>query len=72
MQAEQVNSESDGSGDALAERYIAWTYLPCINFSLRYKLPYPSYKFDDAKLLEPGNPVPYTDHTHFTMYYIWL
>ena len=26
-------------------------------------MPYPSYRFDDAKLLEPGNPVSYTDHT---------
>ena len=33
---------------------------------------YPSYRFDDAKLLESVNPVSYTDHTQLTMYYIWL
>ena len=31
-----------------------------------------SFYFDDAKLLESGNPVSYTDHTQLTMYYIWL
>ena len=35
-------------------------------------MPYPSYRFDDAKLLESGNPVSYTDHTLLAMYYIWL
>ena len=28
-----------------------------VNSLLNYKMPYPSYKFDDAKLLESGNPV---------------
>ena len=37
----------------------AWPYPPCINCLLIYKMPYPSYRFDDAKLLEPGNPVSY-------------
>ena len=40
-----------------------WPYPPCINSLLIYKMPYPSYRFDDAKLLQPGNPVSYTDHT---------
>ena len=31
-----------------------------------------SYRFDDAKLPESGNPVSYTDHTQLTMYFIWL
>ena len=39
---------------------------------LIYKMPYPSYRFDDAKLLESGNNVSYTDHTQLTKYYIWL
>ena len=26
-------------------------------------MPYPSFRFDDAKLLESGNPVSYTDLT---------
>ena len=38
----------------------AWPYPPCINCLLIYKMPYPSYRFDDAKLLESGNPVSYT------------
>ena len=29
-------------------------------------MPYSSYRFDDANLLEPGNPVSYTDHTQLT------
>ena len=29
-----------------------------------------SYRFDDAKLHESGNPVSYTDHTQLTMYYM--
>ena len=37
----------------------AWPYPPCINCLLIYTMPYPSYRFDDAKLLEPGNPVSY-------------
>ena len=32
-------------------------------------MPYPSYRFDDAKLLESGNPVSYSDHTQLTRYY---
>ena len=50
----------------------AWPYPPCINCLLIYKMPYPSYRFADAKLIESGNPVSYTDHTQLTMYYIWL
>ena len=41
----------------------AWPYppcTPCINCLLIYKMPYPSYRFDDVKLLESGNPVSYT------------
>ena len=34
---------------------------------LIYKTPYPSYRFDDANLLESANPVSYTDHTQLTM-----
>ena len=30
-------------------------------------MPYPSYRFHDAKLLESGNPVSYTDHTQLTI-----
>ena len=45
----------------------AWPYPPCINCLLIYKMPYPSYRFDDAKLLESGNPVSYTDHTQLTI-----
>ena len=33
-------------------------------------MPYPSYRFDDAKLLESGNPVSYTDHTQLTVLYL--
>ena len=29
---------------------------------LIYEMPYPSYRFDDSKLLESGNPVSYTEH----------
>ena len=46
--------------------------LKPLNFKdhwLIYKMPYPSYRFDDPKLLEFGNPVSYTDHTQLTMYY---
>ena len=49
-----------------------WPYPPCINCLLIYKMPDPLYRFDDAKLLESGSPVSYTDHTQLTMYYIWL
>ena len=45
-----------------------WPYPPCINCLLIHKMPYPSYRFDDAKLIESGNPVSYTDHTQLTMY----
>ena len=31
-------------------------------------MPYASYRFDDAKLLESGNPVSYADHTKLTMF----
>ena len=41
----------------------AWPYPPRLYCLLIYKMPYPSYRFDDAKLLESGNPVSYTDHT---------
>ena len=50
----------------------AWPYPPCSNYLLIYKKPYLSYRFGDAKLLESGNPVSYTDHTQLTMYDIWL
>ena len=50
----------------------AWPYRPCINCLLIYEMPYPSYRFDDAKLLESGNPVSYTDHTQLTMYVLHL
>ena len=39
----------------------AWHYPPHINCLLIYKMPYSSYRFDDAKLLGSGNPVSYTD-----------
>ena len=42
------------------------------NCLLIYKMSYPSYRFDDSKLLESGNPVSYTDNTQLTMYYILL
>ena len=45
---------------------------PSLILLLIIKMPYPFYRFDNAKLLESGNPVPYTDHTQLTMYYIWL
>ena len=32
----------------------------CINCLLTYKMPYPSVRFDGAKLLESGNLVSYT------------
>ena len=35
----------------------AWSYPPCVNCLLIYKMPYPSYRFDDVKPLESGNPV---------------
>ena len=34
MQTEQVNSESDGSGDALAERYISFKTTAYCHFCL--------------------------------------
>ena len=34
-------------------------------------MPYLSYRFDDAKLLESGNPVYYADHPQLKMYYIY-
>ena len=34
----------------------------CINCLLVYKMPSPSYRLDDAMLLESGSPVIYTDY----------
>ena len=45
----------------------AWPYPPCINCLLIYKMPHPSHRFDDAKLLESGNHVIYTDHKQLTV-----
>ena len=47
----------------------SWTFINCL---LIYRMPYTSYRFDDAMFLEPGNSVSYTDHIQLTMYYNWL
>ena len=53
----------------------AWPYPPCINCLLIYKMPYPSYRFEEASFLSLEIlPVSYTDHTQLTCTcnYIWL